>query len=253
MYLRKDYYVYAYLRSGDSANGKAGSPYYIGKGRKDRISGRHKSASVPKDKTYVTRLAEGLLECDALQLEMFLIYIHGRINNQTGCLRNLTNGGEGTSGRVMSQELRELTSKRFKGKKHSPEQNEKNRLSKIGVKRKWSEEGRQRFMAAMKFRKVSEETKEKLRQANTGKKLSDQHRKSISLGQKGRKWSAESIAKISKTKTGTKHSQETLKKLSELAQVRNSSPEMREKFRLGAAKMRERHRLERLTSLPLFH
>ena len=45
-----------------------------------------------------------MAENDAFQLEMLLIYLHGRIDNGTGCLRNKTDGGEGWSGIVRSDE-----------------------------------------------------------------------------------------------------------------------------------------------------
>ena len=44
------YYVYTYLRTKDSKTAKAGTPYYIGKGKGDRAYAKHKSVNVPIDK-----------------------------------------------------------------------------------------------------------------------------------------------------------------------------------------------------------
>ena len=41
------------------------------------------------------------------QINMFVIAFYGRINNDTGCLANLTDGGEGMSGWVPSEETRQ--------------------------------------------------------------------------------------------------------------------------------------------------
>ena len=45
-------------------------------------------------------------EADALAAEQFLISYYGRKDLGTGCLINMTDGGEGTSGRVHSEETR---------------------------------------------------------------------------------------------------------------------------------------------------
>ena len=46
------YYVYAYLRNKDSATAKAGTPYYIGKGKGTRYKNGHR-VPVPKDQTHI--------------------------------------------------------------------------------------------------------------------------------------------------------------------------------------------------------
>jgi hypothetical protein len=92
----KGYYVYMYLRSKSSPNGEIGTPYYIGKGNGSRIQefhGRH--IAVPKSSENRRTVSEGLNEADAFQLEMLLIHQYGRIDLGTGCLHNLTDGGEG--------------------------------------------------------------------------------------------------------------------------------------------------------------
>lgn len=93
------YYVYAYIRTRDSANGKAGTPYYIGKGKDVRAIDKH-SIPIPKDPSKIIVIADGLTELWSFLLERFLIKMHGRIDNKTGILHNRTDGGEGASGRI---------------------------------------------------------------------------------------------------------------------------------------------------------
>ena len=88
------FYVYAYLRSKDSATGKAGTPYYIGKGCKDRAYKGH-IVSVPEDKSLIAFLEINLSEIGALAIERRMIKWHGRKDLGTGILNNRTDGGEG--------------------------------------------------------------------------------------------------------------------------------------------------------------
>lgn len=96
------FYVYMYLRARDSANGKAGTPYYVGKGKGDRAVSRNHLAPPPVDPRCIVYPAKDMAEKDALQAEMLLIHLYGRIDVGTGCLRNRTDGGEGTSGAILS-------------------------------------------------------------------------------------------------------------------------------------------------------
>lgn len=103
------FYVYAFLRHWDSSHGGVGSPYYIGKGT-GRRAWRSYRRDVPKARNIVI-IASNLPEIEALQLEMFIIFIHGRISLGTGGLRNWTDGGDGRqSGILQKMELEQRAS-----------------------------------------------------------------------------------------------------------------------------------------------
>jgi len=97
-----NFYVYSYLREDKS-------PYYIGKGRDNRcfVKGKKESVSPPRDKNRIKIIKKNLTEQEAFELEKLYILMFGRKDLGTGILRNLTNGGDGVSGYIVSEGVRE--------------------------------------------------------------------------------------------------------------------------------------------------
>jgi hypothetical protein len=93
------YYTYAYLREDRT-------PYYIGKGKGYRIYSTHRKVKLPKDKSRIIFLKQNLTEEEAFKHEIYMIAVFGRKDLGTGILRNLTDGGDGTSGFIVSNESR---------------------------------------------------------------------------------------------------------------------------------------------------
>jgi hypothetical protein len=122
----RTYYTYAYLRID-------GTPYYIGKGTGYRAF--QKSRCTPKPpKDRILFLKVNLTEEEAFKHEVYMIALFGRKDLGTGILRNLTNGGEGTSGRLLSDETKKKMSKSALGLPVSQETRDKIAESVSGFK-----------------------------------------------------------------------------------------------------------------------
>jgi len=87
------FYTYLWLRYD-------GTPYYVGKGHGKRAFRR---GSPPLERIIVQ---EWTSEREAFDAEIFLIFYYGRIDKDTGCLRNLTDGGDGPTGQQFSNDSR---------------------------------------------------------------------------------------------------------------------------------------------------
>jgi hypothetical protein len=93
-----------------------GTPYYVGKGTGNRAIRK----GSPKDLASIL-IQEFPSEADAFAAEKFLIAYYGRIDLGTGCLRNRTDGDDGASGRLVSQQTRLKQRTAHKGKTLSEE------------------------------------------------------------------------------------------------------------------------------------
>ncbi|WP_089177255.1 NUMOD3 domain-containing DNA-binding protein [Bosea sp. AS-1] len=113
----RQFYVYQHRRN------DTGAIFYIGKGSGNRAWDEHWSRyqnriwkGCAKHGYTVEIVCDGLDEKHALDLEVMLIQAHGRKNLGAGELANLTDGGEGVSGRVLSEETKRKISDGNKGK-----------------------------------------------------------------------------------------------------------------------------------------
>jgi hypothetical protein len=111
-FMPSDYYTYAYLREDKT-------PYYIGKGRGNRAYDKGRTIKPPKDKSRIIFLKKNLTEVEAFKHEIYMIFVFGRKDLGTGILRNLTNGGEGSSGAVVSEETKKKLSEANSGENNA--------------------------------------------------------------------------------------------------------------------------------------
>lgn len=109
------FYVYLYLRSTDSKHGKKGTPYYVGKGKGNRAWADH-SIHIPTDPENIVIYQYNISDVWAFIQERYFIRWFGRIDNGTGILRNMTDGGEGRNNSVVSESTRQLLHDRQKQK-----------------------------------------------------------------------------------------------------------------------------------------
>ena len=205
------FYTYAYLREDRT-------PYYIGKGKRNRAYNKHqKGISVPKDKSRIIFLKQNLTEAEAFRHEIYMIAVFGRKDLGTGILRNMTNGGEGPSGMVHSEETKDKIRQRAMGRKAS--QKTKQKLSKIHKGRKHTEEWKKIQSERMKGntygfgRKHSPDSLKKMSESQKGKKVSEEAKRKMSESGKVKIFSEEHRKNIGKASEGRKHSEETKRKL----------------------------------------
>ena len=165
------YYVYAYLRKTDL------TPYYIGKGCLKRYKEKY-SITIPSDISRIVFLETNLTELGAFAIERRMIKWYGRKDLGTGILRNKTDGGEGSSGLIHTQETRDKLSVAGKGKPKPPRTKE--HTDKIQASRKINGKPG----------------------ANTGRTFSEEHCANLSSSAKKRIQSKDTCTKISITMKG---------------------------------------------------
>jgi hypothetical protein len=191
------YYTYAYMR-------KDKTPYYIGKGKDDRAFVKNRrGVKPPKDKSKIIFLKQNLTEEEAFKHEKYMIAVFGRKDMRTGILHNRTDGGDGTSGYVHTDENRKKISENTKYAMKNEDIRKK--ISQVNKGRKHSEESKRKIGQASKGRKHSEESKRKMSKSQKGIFHSEETKIKISKSHEGKKRSVEHRKKISEAKYGEKH------------------------------------------------
>lgn len=160
-------------------------PFYFGIGNTDsdfyRANAKSKRSAlwsnIAKKHWYKVEIFESKIPLEkAIELEMLLISVYGKIITGTGILANITDGGEGVIGYVYTDEMRKEVSARKKGNKnclgltHSDETKEKLRIANTGSNnhrfgKRMSEEQKEKIRTSMSGNRHSEETKNKMRAA----------------------------------------------------------------------------------------
>ncbi len=215
------YYVYMYL---DQDN----VPFYIGKGKNDRykicyhlginkkgqgnklLFNKIKKVGIENVKIYF--LCNHLTDNESMIWEQYWIKYIGRRDLGTGSLCNLTDGGEGNSGRIFSEEHRKKISIANMGHSHPsywagkklPEEHKK-KIGSSNKGHKHSQETKEKMHKPHKTHIVTNETKEKIRRSCLNKKLSQEHKDKIKASLMGHKHTQETKDKISKIMKGKKH------------------------------------------------
>ena len=170
------YYLYRHIRLDKN------EPFYIGIGSKQNRPHPHlkseyrRAFETNRKESYIWNNiifkteyeVEILFESDDYefikQKEIEFIKLYGRINRNTGCLANMTDGGDGFIGYIPSKEKIE-------------------NFKKLMVGRKQSEETKKKRLESRKGYIHSEETKLKISNSHKGKKTSKEHLEKLWKGQ----------------------------------------------------------------------
>ena len=203
----KQFYVYLHCRPD-------GSTFYVGKGSdKGRVKKSHKfSVRNPYHKSIVAKcggkenieviIFPSLSEDHSFKEERILIKFFGRHDIGTGCLANMTDGGDGKSGWVPSEDERKKRSVRSTGNKYCL--GKQNRLgykasaetcAKMSASRLGKPSGRlgkkhtPETLAKMAAGNSRPETRAKRAAWQIGRKLSAEHCNNLSVSHQGKPWS----------------------------------------------------------------
>lgn len=173
---KNNYYIYFHI------NPIKNEVFYVGKGIRCRAKvkkGRSKLwENVSNKYGYtISYPHKNISEKEAFKLETYYISKFGRMDLGNGCLVNLTDGGEGCSGHIFTQEHKDNIGKSMKGRIFSEEHIKRNIASKLGKKR-------------------PKEFCKKMSEINKGKKLTQEHRNKLSEVGIGRIHSEETKNKI---------------------------------------------------------
>lgn len=156
---------------------------------------------------------EILKECSDDELDYWETYFIEKLNTKAPNGYNLTEGGGGNRGYVLSEETKRKMSEAKRGKPRSEET--KRKISDTQKGKQFSDETKRKLSEVNKGKQLSEETKRKLSELNKGKTLSDETKRKLREANKGKKHSDETKIKLRELHIGKKHSEEHKRKISE--------------------------------------
>lgn len=207
-----DFYVYVYLdprKEGCFKYGKDGEfefdyePFYVGKGKGKRKDCHIRECNIRQDRNkyknnkinklkrlgllpIVIVIKDKMEESGAFQLEKDIIKAIGRVDKKLGPLTNMTDGGEGASGAILSEERKEKLRQKHLGMKASEETRKKMSNFQLQRYKNMSEEEKKKYSDKMKSMWTNE--------------MKDD-RRNMYIGDKnpnfGNKWSSEQKKKLS--------------------------------------------------------
>jgi hypothetical protein len=120
-------YVYRHIRLDKN------EPFYIGVGTDENTKNAYYRPKIRSDRNNIWKriakkteyeieiLMEGLTREQAFEKEREFIKMYGRIDNKTGCLANMTDGGEGATCTIISESHRKAISEKAKERFKNPE------------------------------------------------------------------------------------------------------------------------------------
>jgi hypothetical protein len=205
------FYVYLYLDINDE-------PFYVGKGSGNRVKIsktklkqqpflKNKIDKVGIDNVKIHFLNENITEEEAFMWERYWIKYIGRRSKKEGSLCNLTDGGEGHSGFVQSEDTRKKRRELMIGNLHA--------LGSKHPNKKLSEQQKTRLRELRTGCKHTVETKQKMSQSRMGRIVSEETRMRMSVAKKGQPSARKGTTlpeavkkKISETKRTKKHDKE---------------------------------------------
>lgn len=216
----KSFYVYLHRRASD------GTVFYVGKGQGNRATrtdsrNQYWRNIVAKHGFVVEYVLRDIQEWYAMEVEREQIALYGRSN-----LCNLTDGGEGGAGLVVSEATRAKKAAIQRGRKHAPE-----------VKKKISEALKLReSLTGGKRKPLSAEHRAKLSQVAKGRRgipLSAEARLNMSAAAKKRSTSAAGRQRMSEIAKKAVRTPEQRRLLSELMTARRAK-QRAERAKTGA-------------------
>lgn len=204
-----------------------GEPCYFGKGQRQRIArhitnlkkGIHENPHLQAIQNKYgpivwSKVRVDISEQEALSTEIALIAYFGRVNSGTGILTNRTDGGDGVSGSIWTEESREK------------------------MKKPKTEAHRQALRIANLGKKASAETRAQMRAAKVGKIRTPQHCENLSSSLKGRMPAPVTMEKALLANKGRVQTPEEI----ETRRIKNTGQKRSKEFGL-ASSIRQRGRV----------